>query len=152
MDLLIHKINITDEAKFDYETSISPNFCFIQKDLKEELEFYIQQNKKIQNKIYLRLKFFDEISNNYLMLFIRKSFRNFSTMRIWNVVGICKTDDWNEDFEEEGYIKSWLDTSLTPNPNEEDWVEVLRFRQVEEERLRKIDEEEQQKNVRLFGY
>lgn len=86
------------------------------------------------------------------MIFIRRNFHDIACMRTWRVVGICKWNDWNVDLEEDGIIKGWLDTSLTPNENEEDWVEVLRFRQAEEERLRKLDEEEQQKYVKLFGY
>lgn len=151
MDLLIHKVSISDEAKFDYETSVSPSFCFIQKEIKEELEFYIQQTKKLHNKYYFRVKYYDETTDNYLMLFIRRRIHDFSTMRVWNLVGICMWDDWKEDLEEDGNIKGWLDTSLSPDENEEDWVEVMRFRQAEEERLRKIDEEEQQKYEQLFG-
>ena len=150
MDLLIHKISISDEAEFDYETSISPNFRFIKKELKEELEFYIQQNHKLWNKYYMRLKYYDEQTDKYLMVFLRKHLQVVS-MKIWNVVGICEYNDWDEELEEEGQIKVWLDSSLTPKEDEEDWVEVLRFRQAEEERLRKIDEEEQKKYEQLLG-
>lgn len=152
MDLLIHKISFTDEVKFDYETSISPNFDFIKKELKEEIEFYIQQNRKMWNKCYIRLKYYDEQTESYLMYFLRSHRPLMASMKIWNVVGVCKWDDWDEELEEEGRIKAWLDTSLTPNENEQDWVEVLRFRQAEEERLRKIDEEEQKKYEKLFGH
>jgi len=124
MDLLIHKINITDEAKFDYETSISPNFCFIQKDLKEQLETYIQHNLKLWYKHYFRLKYYDEISDNYLMIFIKPD-KVLLSMKMWKVIGICLYDNWNEDLEEDGQIRSWLDTCLIPNPNEKDWVEIL---------------------------
>lgn len=124
MDLLIHKVSISDEAKFDYETTISPNFDFVKKELKEELEFYIQANKKLWYKQYMRLKYIDEQSGMCLMVFIRTQ-STFLHMKVWNVVGICNYDDWDEDMEESGKIKSWLDTSINPSPNEPDWVAVM---------------------------
>lgn len=151
MDLLIHKVSITDEAKFDYETTISPNFALISKELKEELEFYLFHNKRLSYKHYIRLKYFDDQSDCELMLFMRTS-NQFASMKIWKLVGICKSEDWNEELEENGIIKAWLDTSLTPPDDDSDWVEDLRFRQAEEERLRKLDEKEQEKYVKLFGY
>lgn len=151
MDLLIHKVSITDEAKFDYETTISPNFAFISKNLKEELEFYLYHNRRYHHKRYVRLKYYDDQSETELMFFLRES-NKFASMKVWKVVGICKSEDWNEEIEDEGIIKAWLDTLLTPADDESDWVEDLRFRQAEEERLRKLDEKEQEKYVRLFGY
>lgn len=151
MDLLIHKINLTDEVKFDYETSISPNFDFIAKDIKNEIEFYLMHNHKLWYKRYLRVNYYDEQSEQMLMFFIRES-NKFLSMKTWNIVGVCKAEDWNEDIEEDGIIKAWLDTTLTPPENELDWVEVLRIRQEEEERERKLEIEEQKKYERLFGY
>lgn len=150
MDLLLHKVNLTDEVKFDYETSISPNFDLISKEIKNELEFYIQQHTKIWHKRYMRLTYYDEQSDSMLMFFIRE-YKQFLSMKTWNVVGVCLAEDWNEELEECGQIKAWLDTTLIPKEDELDWVEVLRLRQEQEERERKLDEKEQEKYDRLFS-
>ena len=150
MDLLLHKVNLTEEVKFDYETSISPNFDLISKEIKKELEFYIQNHTKIWNKRYMRLTYYDEQSDSMLMFFIRE-YKQFLSMKTWNVVGVCLVEDWNEELEECGQIKAWLDTTLTPKEDELDWVEVLRLRQEQEERERKLDEKEQEKYDRLFN-
>lgn len=150
MDLLLHKVNLTEEVKFDYETSISPNFDLISKEIKNEIEFYIQNHTKIWNKRYMRLTYYDEQSDSMLMFFIRE-YKQFLSMKTWNVVGVCLVEDWNEELEECGQIKAWLDTTLTPKEDELDWVEVLRLRQEQEERERKLDEKEQEKYDRLFN-
>lgn len=150
MDLLLHKVNLTEEVKFDYETSISPNFDLVSKEIKNEIEFYIQNHTKIWNKRYMRLTYYDEQSDSMLMFFIRE-YKQFLSMKTWNVVGVCLVEDWNEELEECGQIKAWLDTTLTPKEDELDWVEVLRLRQEQEERERKLDEKEQEKYDRLFN-
>lgn len=150
MDLSAHKVSITDEAKFDYENNISPDFAYIQRELKEELEFYLYHNKKLWYKRYIRLRYYDKQSDQDLMLFLRES-QQFLSMKVWQLVGICKLEDWSQELEDRGAIKAWLDTSLTPPKDEIDWVEDLRFRQAEEERQRRLDEKEQVNYEQLFG-
>ena len=92
-------------------------------NLKKELETYIQSNKKYWYKHYFKLKYLEEETGTMLYVFIRPGIK-LGLMKNWNVVGICKEDDWDEELEESGVIKGWLDTKIENLPNEEDWVEV----------------------------
>ena len=73
-------------------------------------------------------------------------------MQIWDIVGVCYACDWDEDMEETGMIRAWYETKLNPDYKEPDWVELLREREIIEEREQKIDEKEQKKYEKLFGY
>ena len=148
MEHLLHKVNITEEAEFDIEC-MNALSIFDKQQTKEELEFYITSRKKLHNKHYFRLK--DMLGDTEIMYFIKKGNR-FGVMQVWNVVGICESQYWDEEMEECGIIRGWYETKLNPPKDEKDWVEELRERELLEERERKLEEEYQKKYERLFGY
>ena len=67
-----------------------------------------------------------------LMLFFYKG-RRFGIMQIWELSGICLETDWNEELEDSGRIRAWLLTSI--NPDDDDWVEILREQQEKQNEL-----------------
>ena len=107
-DAVINKIVITDEARFDYESLFG--LPIPRADMKGECERYI-----------------DNISG-------RKA---ISRMQMWELAGICRADDWSEEMEEDGLIRHWLKSSLTPK-DETDWVWDLRVR--EEQHQKEVEE------------
>lgn len=147
MEHLIHKVNITEEAKFDIEC-LNASTHFNKNEVKEELEYFITKNKKYHNKWYYKI--FDFLDALEIIYFIKKG-EKFSNMQIWNVVGICEVCDFNEEMEECGVIRGWYETKLEPNKNERDWVEELRERQIIEEREKIKDDEERNYYERLFS-
>ena len=72
-------------------------------------------------------------------------------MQIWDLVGICEEEFWDEEMEESGIIRSWIETKLNPEKEEPDWVEELRERQLLEERERKLEMEAIKRYERLYG-
>lgn len=145
---LIHKVNITEEAEFDIECMENASSNFNKKETKQELEFYITENKKYQFKHYFRLK--DFIGETKVLYFIKKGLK-FANMQIWDLVGICEEEFWDEEMEESGIIRSWIETKLNPEKEEPDWVEELRERQLLEERERKLEMEAIKRYERLYG-
>ena len=132
-DYILHKVVITTEAQFDYasifnllevidEESFLPSRFQIP-DMKAELEWFIQTNRKYLYKQYFKVKYLEEQTGTMLYVFVRPGLV-IGKMKNWDVVGICIADDWNEDLEEMGAIKGWLDTKIENLPDEEDWVEV----------------------------
>lgn len=132
-DYILHKVNITNEAKFDYasifglleiidEESFLPSRFQIPY-IKADLEYFIQTNKQYWSKSYFKVKFLEEQTNTMLYVFVRPGIKLWK-MKMWDIVGFCVADDWNEDLEEMGAIKGWLDTKIENLPDEEDWVEV----------------------------
>ena len=148
MEHLIHKVNITEEAEFDIECMENASSNFNKKETKQELEFYITENKKYQFKHYFRLK--DFIGETKVLYFIKKGLK-FANMQIWDLVGICEEKFWDEEMEESGIIRSWIETKLNPEKEEPDWVEELRERQLLEERERKLEMEAIKRYERLCG-
>ena len=148
MEHVIHKVNITEEAEFDVECMNAPSI-FNKKETKHELEYYITTQKKVQNKCYFRVT--DYIGETKIMYFIKKGHR-FGNMQVWNVVGICQAKYWDEEMEECGIIRGWYETKLNPEKHEQDWVVLLRERQIIEERDRELDERQQKRYKELFGY
>ena len=69
MEHLVHKVNITEEAEFDIEC-ISASSNFNKQETKNELEFYIKHQKKVQNKHYYRLV--DYLGDIQIIYFIKK--------------------------------------------------------------------------------
>lgn len=148
MEHLIHKVNITEEFKFDIECMENASSNFNKKETKEELEFYISNNTKVQHKHYFRLK--DYIGEIKVIYFIKRGLK-FANMQIWDLVGVCEEEFWDEELEESGIIRNWIETKLNPEKLEPDWVEEMRERKILEERERKLEMEELEKYERLFG-
>ena len=130
-EYFLPNVYLTTEAKFDYASifdllEVIDGESFLPKrfkipGLEREIEDYIMFNKKLWYKQYFKVKYLEEESGLMLYVFLRKLHYKEST---WEIVGICCVDDWNEDLEEMGAIKGWLDTKIEYLPYEEDWVEV----------------------------
>ena len=123
---LIHKVHISPEAVFDYEECMGL-LNLDKKDIKNEIEYYLyikQREGQIINQ-YFRIKYYDEQSDEMLMLFIKKG-HIFANMQMWLVVGISLAEDYDEDYEDTGINKAWYDSSIdiTELPKT-DWVKNL---------------------------
>lgn len=105
---MINKVLITKEARFDFEEVVA-NRQLPYKLFKQELEEFF--TNKIPNERYFATKFYDEQSDKMLLLFFRKGVI-FKSMQLWKLAGICDIKDYNENLEERGLIKSWLDAYI----------------------------------------
>lgn len=136
-DAETNKVVMTKEAKCDYE-SITNHLLNVTK-MKKRLTKYInyqQASGRLLWERYFRVKYYDEQSDRMLMLFVYKGLLD-EGKRLWEIKGICFEEDWNEDLEECGQIRVWLNSSLNP-PDEGDWVWDMRVR--EEERQKELEE------------
>ena len=158
MDVLIYKVRITAEAVFDYEEDLGGNMQFVtpfgttvKNDIKQQSEEFIQNTKRLHHKPYFRVPYIDEISGERLLLYFRQKERN-AIMQTVELTGISRACDWDEELEECGLIRTWLNTKtdLTDIPDN-DWVEQERERQAENEREQKLDEEERKRHEQRFG-
>jgi len=124
-EIYIHKVHVSPEAKYDYEECMELG-VIPKMEIKNAVEefLYIRQSEG-ELKHYYRLKYFDERSNEMLMLFIRKG-KNLLSMQIWEIKGICLAEDFDEDFEDLGKNKSWYESSIdiTGFPKI-DWVKEI---------------------------
>lgn len=132
----INKVVFTAESIFDYTECM--NFGKLPKaDIKKEVEEYLktlESEKSLLNCRYLRLKYFDELSNNMLFLFFYRGM-SFGKMQMWKLSGICLEDEWSAEDEYDGLIRNWLKTQIEDLPNEVDWVVSFRVWQKEQQRL-----------------
>lgn len=133
-DAVINKIVITDEARFDYESLFDQPMP--KADMKGECEMYIDNISGQNFGCYIRAKYYDETTDEMLMLFFYKG-KAIGIMQMWELQGVCRANEWSEELEEDGMIRHWLKTSLIPN-EETDWVWDLRVR--EEQRQKEVEE------------
>lgn len=120
--VIIHKVNVTDEAKFDVRDCLDIK-SFDWKNMKVEVEEYITHQSsdgRIPWWGYFRCKYYDEKSDKMLMLFLYKAER-LSIMQFWNLAGISLAEDWTEDAEDNGEIRNWLKSKITDLPKG-DWI------------------------------
>ncbi len=162
-EYLLHKVLFSEEAIFDYEHCLIirefeldetdtdwrieskfdlPLVKLPKREMKVEIEEFIQTNTRTHNKTYFRTKYFDEQLQKMLMLFVKKGSKQ-SIMQNWIIIGICEADDWSEEIEFEGKIRNWTKSRIT-NLLEDDWVEEERIRKEmeEKERLKEAKERE----------
>ena len=142
----INKIKFSYEAIFDY--SVVVNLEIEPYEIKKELEEYID-NLISANRFqgyYHRVKYFDERSEKMLMLFIYKGIK-LHNIQSWEVVGICKASDWDEEIEECGQIRFWLTTRIN-DLHQNDWVEKYRVWEEEQEKFKLLEEEKNEKRKR----
>ena len=139
--VFIHKIAVTAEAKFDYEEGMG--FARIPKiGIVKQVEEYLglrQEDDKLNNVKYFKLKYYDNTTGEMLWLFIRKD-KVFLSIQTWILVGLCKEEDWTEELENDGVVRGWLKSNVEELSDEEDWVENLRDAQAEKDRMMEDDE------------
>lgn len=121
---VIHKLIITTEASLDIKECLGEN-VFDKRKFKAEVEEYIQN---MSNRLpwwgYFRADYEDDDTER-LKLFIYKR-EKIGVMQFWELKGVCLVKDWSEEMEEEGQIRSWLNTKIEDMPEEQDWV--IRYR------------------------
>ena len=97
-------------------------------EIKKSLEEYIKNmataNRLTQSNCF-RVKYIDEQTDETLMLFIYKAER-FSIIQTWRVKGICRESEYDEEWENLGFIRSWINSQLKPK-EESDWVWNIRI-------------------------
>lgn len=120
---VFHIVRITPEVRVDYSViNVDKLPSYALQDIKTEVEDYITHNRKIQNKHYFKIKYLDEFLNKELYAFIKKRIRLLN-MQNWELVGVCECQDWSEELEESGRIRTWIDTKIENLPKKEkDWV------------------------------
>ena len=175
-ELTLHKVTFSEEAIFDYEhcmfvpkdySPYKPNMTAddwvsyeryelpivifkTKREIQLELEEYIQRHNRVKHQHYFKVRHWDDVLEDWILLFIRRGWK-LSTMQNWTVVGICYEYDWNEDAEEDGLIRAWCDTKITDLKDEEDWAERLLARQEIAEMWEKLDKKEKRKYEKLYG-
>ena len=126
--VLLHKLVVSAEAKFDYEENMVlgdiPEQDIV-KEIEEHLSFKQQMNK-LGNVKYLRLKYFDEKSVTMLMMFVYRR-DIISINQVWELCGICEEDNWTEELDDDGIIRGWIKSEVEVLTNEDDWVEEYRI-------------------------
>ena len=121
---VIHKLNITAEASLDIKECLG-EAVFDKRKIKAEVEEYIQNmSRRLPWWDYFRADYEDD-NTERLKLFIYKGIR-IGLMQYWDLKGVCLAKDWSEEMEDEGHIRSWINTKIEDIPEEEDWV--VRFR------------------------
>jgi len=121
-EVIIHKLNITAEAKFDIREVIGLE-RFDMRTLKSECEEYITRMTeagRIPWWGYFRSDYIDEDSGERLKLFFYKGDR-LGLMQAWDLKGVCLAADWSEEAEDDGAVRLWLESSITEF-KKGDWV------------------------------
>ena len=103
------------------------------RDIKKEVETYLQYIADRTRGYYFRVKYYDEGIDRMLMLFLYKGER-FGPMQVWKITGVCFAEDWTEELEENGQIRFWLKTKISDFEDKTDWV--VRVWQEEQDKAR----------------
>lgn len=133
----INKVVITEEVEFDYEEILG--LPMPKADIKEACENYIESRYDGGRTLWgynYKWKYYDETADKMLLLFFYKG-QKFGTMQMWDLCGVCFEDDWNENLEDCGQIRSWLKSKIDPKENG-DWVWDERVR--EEKRRKEMED------------
>ena len=139
MEKIIHKVKISDEARFDYEEIIT-GYMMPVIEIKKSLEEYLKNMAAVHrlvDKRYFRVKYIDEVSDETLTMFIFKSTR-FSIIQTWTLKGICRESEYDSEWENLGLIRNWINSMLKPKEIS-DWV--WDFRISELKKKKQLDEE-----------
>jgi len=131
MTNLIHKLHITAEAVFDIKESLNLPLLD-RRELKTQVEEYITRQEAARRLPwwgYFRCDYLDEGSGQLLKLFIYRR-EKLGLMQHWDLAGICKAEDWDEELEESGQIRAWLKTKIDDITDEQDWVVRARVWQI----------------------
>jgi hypothetical protein len=113
MEIIIHKINITVEARFDLDEILGYG-KFDWQRFKKEIEEHIARLAK-SNRIpwydFFRTDYIEKNSGKQLKLFFYRR-KLFGIMQIWNLAGICEAIDYTDEEEENGQIRAWLKSKI----------------------------------------
>lgn len=137
--LVIHKAVITAEAQFDYEEVLSA--VMPKRDIKFQLEEYLNIQaaaRRLPEHGRLRIKYLDETTDEEYLLFVYRG-KRLRSMQLWQVKGVCRYKDYDEDLEAEGQIRAWLESEINPPPGR-DWVWDYRLQLSIRDELRRLEE------------
>ena len=103
----LNRILITKGAEHDY-FFITGNLLK-KAEVKAELNEYLEnlKNARCLSKKKLIVKY--DTDN---LLFFLKAASKFGIIQLWELSGICSIDDYDEELEELGIIKLWLNTDV----------------------------------------
>ena len=162
-ETIMHKVDFTHEAAFDYEQAIvncdfsdifdqrtdndwqtrdvhdAPFESFNAREIKRDLEEYITHHSKAATFNYWRARHWCGKYERWLLLFIKRGELKNGEQR-WIVLGICNERDWDEDAEHDGRIRNWYRTKIADLNENEDWVEALHERRAIEDLEEELDE------------
>ncbi len=128
-EVLIHKLVITAEAKYDYEEILGLG-KLPKTDIKEIIEDYLSfKDEEYQacDVKYFSVKYIPDDTDDVLKLFFYKGIR-IGAMQMWKFAGVCKDQDWDIDWDDSGHIRHWLKSKVDDLPKEQDWVKTLEER------------------------
>ena len=128
---MIHKLEITSKAVFDYREVMSLGELN-RVTFKVEIEKYITNmfaEGRLMIDYYFRCNYYDDNSGQMLMLFIYRA-EKLGLMQLWRLEGICRADDWCEELEDDGTIKSWLKSAIDDFYENTDWAVKVRTKKV----------------------
>jgi len=100
------------ETEFDYFDMF--RVFLDKKTLKIDIEEYINNMNsagKYLNCFRITAKYYDERMDTTLLLFIYRGVK-LHEMQLWELKGICSYNDYDEEFEDSGVIRAWLNTKL----------------------------------------
>jgi len=106
-DNIINRIAITKGAEYDY--------FFITGNLLKKAEVKAELNEYLENlkntKYLSRKKLVVKYDENNLILFLRKTSK-LGMIQLWELSGVCYIEDNDEELEDLGIIKLWLNTEI----------------------------------------
>lgn len=105
---MINKLTVDKGAIFDYEEIVC-KIPFSKETIRRAVEKKL--DKVPLTKTDLRLPFYDKDAKKDLLLFIRKGYA-FGIMQMWILRGICNKEDYEEEMENNGIIKDWLEVII----------------------------------------
>lgn len=131
MTKVIHKLNMTPEAVFDIFDCLDLK-RFNKRTLKTEVEYYLWL-MSVAGKLpwygYFHLNYIDDDSGMRLKLFMYRGIR-VGLMQYWDLKGVCLTEGWTQDKEDNGQIRTWIETKIMDMSDREDWVIRLRVHDI----------------------
>jgi hypothetical protein len=128
---VIHKLNITPEARFDVFEGIgfdAFDFRTLKKETEEDIR-HITVSGRPPWRGYFRCDYIDEDSGRRLKLFIYRGIK-IGPMQYWELSGVCEAADWSQDAEDDGLVRVWIDGKIEDLPDGEDWAVRLRTNKI----------------------
>lgn len=103
---MFHSLAFAKGAVFDYEEIVA------KRELdRGKMRRAITPHLKGKRAKSLRLPYADPDSGKELLLFIDRGY-DFGRMRTWILKGICEACDYDEEIEEDGSIREWLNVEI----------------------------------------
>lgn len=95
-------------------------------EIRQYAENFIEEKEKkkgLNNACYLKVQYYDDRLDEWLLLFLKKA-EQASNYRIWDIIGICEDDAFDDSHWGSGAFKAMF--SLT-DKGKDDWVVDMRI-------------------------